>query len=82
MDGFDAARHILKYQDECLGRPGGLDIPDFVPIVAVTAYDDQGTYEQCLKIGMSAVLNKPVNFEKMDKLIKKLYFDRQAQEQN
>jgi CheY-like chemotaxis protein len=42
---------------------------DFVPVVAVTAYDDSETVETCIKIGMSEVLNKPVNMFKLDKTI-------------
>ena len=42
MDGFEAARLILKYQ--AIPRPES----SFVPIVAVTAYDDIDTMDQCL----------------------------------
>ncbi len=61
MDGFDASRKIFEYQKLVEG--------DFVPVVAVTAYDDSETVETCIKIGMSEVLNKPVNMFKLDKTI-------------
>lgn len=39
---------------------------EWIPIVAVTAYDDEGTFDTCKKIGMSAVLTKPVSKYKLD----------------
>ena len=40
-----------------------------MPVVAVTAYDDNKTMETCFKIGMSEVLNKPVSIFKLEKII-------------
>ena len=48
MDGFDASRNIFKYLKERGDK--------LVPIVAVTAYDDEATFETCMDIGMSSVL--------------------------
>lgn len=64
MDGFDAAREIFKYH-----HLHGSDSEPIIPIVAVTAYDDQGTVDQCCQIGMSSVLNKPVSQCKLDQVI-------------
>ena len=61
MDGFDAARQIFKYQ-----RMQGIE---FVPVVAVTAYDDSETVETCLNIGMSDVLHKPIDMYKLSQVI-------------
>ena len=66
MDGFDAGRKIFEYQ-----KLAGID---FVPVVAVTAYDDTATVQTCIEIGMSEVLNKPVNMFKLDKTIQRLYY--------
>ena len=72
MDGFDAATEIIKYQRE-------IQVFDpkrkFVPIVAVTAFEDTETIKKCINIGMSAVLQKPIDLEKLDKIVKSLYFD-------
>jgi len=71
MDGFAAAEHIIEYQQERKRRD-----PDFrlVPVVAVTAYEDNETVNRCLKIGMSAVLHKPVSSEKLERIVQKFYF--------
>ena len=71
MDGFSAAEHILNYQLERKKRD-----PDFrlIPIVAVTAYEDNETVSRCLKMGMSAVLHKPVSSEKLERIVQKFYF--------
>lgn len=45
-----------------------------VPVVAVTAYEDNETVNRCLKIGMSAVLHKPVSSEKLERIVQKFYF--------
>jgi CheY-like chemotaxis protein len=66
MDGFDAAKNIKSYQIN-QGQ-------DMIPIVAVTAYDDEETFENCLKIGMEAVLNKPVSVDMLDKIIQRHYY--------
>jgi CheY-like chemotaxis protein len=66
MDGFDAAKNIKIYQ---LNQE-----QDMIPIVAVTAYDDEETFENCLKIGMEAVLNKPVSVDMLDKIIQRHYY--------
>ncbi len=60
MDGFEAAERILKYQNDIKKV-----YPDYqrVPIVAVTAYEDQDTIDRCFKIGMVAVLHKPLNID-------------------
>jgi CheY-like chemotaxis protein len=65
MDGFDAARLILSYcQENFLS----------VPVAAVTAYDNQSTYDTCIKIGMVAVMNKPISILMLEKIVKKYYF--------
>jgi len=51
MDGFEATREIRALQ-----RHRG----DSVPIVAMTAYAQQGDRDKCLEAGMDAYLSKPV----------------------
>ena len=36
-----------------------------IPIVALTAYDDETNRELCIKAGMDDVLFKPLNLEKL-----------------
>lgn len=68
MDGFDATRNIYKYQNE--------NNQPLIPIIAVTAYDDEQTFETCMEIGMPTVLQKPVSADLLGKVIKKYYFAR------
>jgi AmiR/NasT family two-component response regulator len=44
-----------------------------VPIVAVTAYEDEETMKKCHKIGISAVITKPVNSDLLLKIVTKFY---------
>ena len=52
MDGFDAAQLIIHYQQENFIS---------VPLVAVTAYDNQQILDKCIRIGMVAVMHKPIS---------------------
>jgi CheY-like chemotaxis protein len=45
-----------------------------VPIVAVTAYDDAATLQQCIEIGMKTVMQKPVSTEKLDRVMQSFYY--------
>lgn len=44
-----------------------------VPIVAVTAYEDDDTINKCLKVGISRVINKPVSYDLLEKIINEFY---------
>jgi len=49
-----------------------------VPIVAVTAYEDDETLTKCLEVGISRVLNKPVSVDKLDAVVRELYQDLES----
>jgi len=40
-----------------------------IPIVAVTAFEDDDTINRCKSIGMSAVIHKPVSSAKLDQVL-------------
>ena len=42
--------------------------------MAVTAYDDEQTFETCMKIGMASVLKKPVSVDLLDKVMRQNYY--------
>lgn len=65
MDGFDAARLIINYQQENFLS---------VPVAAVTAYDNQSTLDKCMKIGMVSVMHKPISLILLEKIVKAYYF--------
>jgi len=46
-----------------------------VPVVAVTAYEDDETLTKCVEAGISRVINKPVSVEKIDAIVHDLYYD-------
>lgn len=66
LDGIQAAIQIFAYQEERMERDPAYK---FVPIVAVTAFEDHETLSKCIEVGMSAVLQKPVSFKKLDKIV-------------
>ena len=58
LDGISAARQIMDYQTD-LSK--AYPKRNWVPIIAVTAYEDEDTVTKCLEAGISQVINKPVN---------------------
>ena len=56
MDGFEAAR-LIRTSKEYFGR---------IPIIAVTAYIDDESFERCSKAGMDALLAKPLKLEDLE----------------
>ena len=72
LDGIAAAKQITEYQKE-LTRVNPRR--HWVPIIAVTAYEDDETLTKCLEAGISRVINKPVSLEKLDAIVNELYYD-------
>lgn len=62
MDGYEATRQIrlLESQSEGKGR---------TKIVAITAYAMDGDRDKCLKAGMDDYLTKPVDFQRVIRMI-------------
>jgi FixJ family two-component response regulator len=44
------------------------------PVVAVTAFTDISVKEKALKLGMSALINKPVSFHHLKEVVERFYF--------
>ncbi len=45
------------------------------PVVAVTAFTDEATYNKAEKVGMKKVINKPVSKDTLLQVLKEYYFD-------
>lgn len=50
-----------------------VDVSDMVTLVAVTAYTDVHTINHCYRVGMSEVLLKPCNRDKLQQVLNKYY---------
>ena len=50
----------------------------WVPIIAVTAYEDEDTVNKCMSVGISRVINKPVSYEKLNSIVDDFYFGKAA----
>ena len=61
LDGLDATRRIREL--EGLGR---------VPIVAVSAHDTNDFHADALAAGCNEYVTKPIDFDELDALVKKL----------
>ena len=59
MDGYETCRQIRR--DSKLNSK--------VPIIAMTALAMQGDYDKCMLAGMNGYITKPINFDKLIKLI-------------
>ena len=73
MDGFEAARKIFIWEIENFVKKSNL-----IPIIAVTAYDDQKTFQMCYDIGLKGVITKPISAEKLTYIIDRYYFKKET----
>jgi two-component system, sensor histidine kinase and response regulator len=64
LDGFEAARCIRA-----------AEIDRRVPIIAITAYPEEGKRERCLDAGMDDYLSKPVRIDEFDVLLQRWLTD-------
>ncbi len=62
MDGLDATKQIREYRHSC----------NDVPIVAITAHDGDGVQESAFNAGCNEYLTKPINFERLEKMLHKI----------
>lgn len=58
MDGFSAVKSIRRLEHETTTTAT-------TPIVAVTVYLDDASYERCMRSGMTACLRKPLNLNEL-----------------
>lgn len=63
MDGLEVTRRIRVREQRKTTR---------IPIIALTAHAMKGDRERCLAAGMDDYLPKPVDFNKLDRLIARL----------
>ena len=75
LDGVEAAKQIVAYQKELYKRDPN---HKWVPIIAVTAYEDEDTLNKCLSVCISRVINKPVSCQKLDSIVHDFYFGKAA----
>ncbi|MCL2832922.1 MAG: ATP-binding protein [Treponema sp.] len=66
MDGYEATRHIRALDNKHAKE---------VPIIAMTANVFREDIEKCLEAGMNGHIGKPIDFDKMFKVLKK-YFNK------
>ena len=64
MDGLEATEQIRQCRESCAD----------VPIVAITAYDIYGMKEAALESGCDDYLSKPLNFDKLEKVVSGLVY--------
>ena len=65
MDGIKSAKLMIAYQKT-------LKESDRAPIVVITAFDTSYARPRCRKSGISALLNKPIQIEKLYQIMDKL----------
>ena len=63
LDGYQATKAIRRQES--------IEAKSPVPIIALTANAMIGDREKCLNCGMTDVLTKPFNREKMDQVVTK-----------
>jgi two-component system sensor histidine kinase/response regulator len=63
MDGYEAAQKIRHSQSKVLNRD--------IPIIAMTANSMEGDRDKCLALGMNDFISKPINPNKVQKVLKR-----------
>ena len=61
MDGIEATQLIRESKHPRINSK--------IPIIAMTAHVDQGDREKCLKAGMNNYVSKPLDFNKLHKIL-------------
>jgi CheY-like chemotaxis protein len=62
LDGLDATKQIRECREVCKD----------VPILAITAFDTIGMKDAALMAGCSGYITKPLDFERLDKIISRI----------
>eukprot|EP00347_Sterkiella_histriomuscorum_P017836 403347790 len=73
MDGYESTKQIFelfKKKYSAKKYPNG----DALTIVAITAFVNDENINNCYKVGMEEVMNKPVNQDKLLSVLKKYYY--------
>jgi purine-binding chemotaxis protein CheW len=65
MDGLEVTEQIRQWE---VSSPRGEDHPR-IPIIALTAADQEGEQQACLKAGMDHVILKPIRPDKIEKAL-------------
>ena len=63
MDGYEASRHIRDPQSKVLNTA--------IPIIAMTANTMRGDREKCLAVGMNDFISKPVDPDKVQRVLQR-----------
>jgi signal transduction histidine kinase/DNA-binding response OmpR family regulator len=64
MDGFTATREIRK-------REAGSEIPQHIPVIALTANAMSGDRDRCMDVGMDDYLSKPLSLSELAEVLSK-----------
>jgi len=67
ISGIEAARQIRAKE-----KASAIDTPDYTPIVAMTAHDQETERTACLVVGMDAFINKPVDIKALIQTIQEV----------
>jgi len=76
MDGLETTRQIRQWE---MSYPQGEDHPR-IPIIALTAADQEEEQQACLKAGMDDVILKPLRPEKIKKALQFIFVDHKSNE--
>ncbi len=66
MDGFESTSKMIEFMHSRFGK-------EVLSVIAVTAFVNEENINNCYKVGMVEVLNKPVNRELLERQVQKYY---------
>jgi two-component system, sensor histidine kinase and response regulator len=67
ISGIEAARQIRAKE-----KASAIDTPDYTPIVAMTAHDQETERTACLVVGMDGFISKPIDIKALNQTIQEI----------
>lgn len=67
ISGIEAARQIRAKE-----KASAIDTPDYTPIVAMTAHDQETERTACLVVGMDGFISKPIDIKTLSQTMQEI----------
>jgi CheY-like chemotaxis protein len=83
-DGYEASKEIFQIKNNLkkIGEKDEVKINNKCEIIALTSFSDYQTFEICKRIGMKEVINKPINYKELHRIVLMHAFDLRIEQYN
>lgn len=73
IGGIEAARQIRAKE-----KASAIDTPEYTPIIAMTAHDQETERTACLVVGMDGFISKPIDIKTLNQTIQEIIEESQS----